>query len=216
LSGRLVGLGIILIVIGGLLFYYFVLSEATELVLPTTWGPRDWIYESFPVPAGKYVYRWAVLPNVSMVSVEYNVTFGHAIDFLSLDEEDFLRWLNGASAINPFPSGNGVAEASISFSVPHGGTWFFIWNNVSPSELMEVSANVTWTGQVVEYTEVAKPRSLDEQVCGAIGVIVLIVGLIVVVFGLAGLFSTYRFNRSARLREQSLLQALCCIYDFFP
>jgi hypothetical protein len=201
LSGRLVGLGIILIVIGGLLFYYFVLSETTELVPLTTWGPRDWIYESFTVPASEYVYRWAVLPNISMVSVEYNVTFGDAIDFLSLDEVDFLSWLNGASVSNPFPGGDGVAEASISFSVPHGGTWFFIWNNVGPSELMEVSANVTWTGQVVEYTEIAKPKSLGEQVCGVIGVLILIVGLIVVVFGLTGLFSTYRSNRSARLRE---------------
>ena len=74
---------------------------------------------------------------------------------------------------------------------------------MSPSEFLEVSANVTWTGHVIEYTEVVKPRSLDEGMCGGIAGIVLIVGIIVVGFGLAEFFTTYRSNRSTGLREQS-------------
>lgn len=72
---------------------------------------------------------------------------------------------------------------------------------MSPSEFLEVSANITWTGHVIEYTEVVKPRSLDDQMCGGIGGIVLIVGIIVICFGLAEFFTTYRSNRSTGLRE---------------
>ena len=176
------------------------LAENTELVPLTTWGPRDWINESFIVPADEYVYRWAVLPNVSMVTVGLNLAMADAVDFWFLDEEDFLIWQNGVNVSNPFLGGEGVAEAEFHFSIPHGGAWFFVWDNLSPSETMEVSANVTWTGYVIEYTEVAKPSSLDEQFYGAIGALALIVGVIVVGFGLAGLFTAYRSNRSAGLR----------------
>lgn len=103
---------------------------------------------------------------------------------------------------NPFPGGEGIAEAEINFSIPHGGTWFFVWNNVSPSESKEVSANVTWTGHVIEYTEVTRNRSSDEQVYGLIGSIILIAGIIIVSFGLAELFTTYKSNRNARAHKK--------------
>ena len=207
--GKIAGYGIILIVIGGLLFYNFKLTENIQVVPIVVSGPRDWIYENFTVPAGENIIRGGIFPNVSMVTVEFDVTSGDAIDFLFLDQQGFFSWQNGSSVSNPFPWGEGVAEANISFSIPHGGGWAFVWNNVNSSEPKEVSANVTWTGEVIEYREVIKSRSFGEQMLGAIGELAMIVGTWFVVFGVIVLFVTYRSNRRTGLREKSSLPALC-------
>ena len=208
-GGKLVGLGIILIVIGGLLFYKFKLTKNIQVVPIVFSSPRDWIYENFTVPTGGYILRGAILPNVSIVTVEFDVTSGDTIDFLFLDQQDFLSWQNGSS-VNPFPTSESVAEAKMNFSIPHGGGWTFVWNNVNSSEPKEVSANVTWTGEVIEYREVIKSWSWGEQMLWGIGGIVMIVGMIVVVFGLAVLFITYRSNRSTGLREYGKFRRDTC------
>ena len=206
-GGKIVGYGIILIVIGGLLFYNFKLAENIQVVPILISGPRDWIIENFTVPAGENIIRGAIFPNVSIVTVEFNLTSGDAIDFLFLDQQGYLSWLNGSSVSNPFPWGEGVTEANISFSIPHGGAWAFVWNNVNSSEPKEVSAKITWTGEVIEYREVTKSRSFGEQMLWAIGEIVMIVGIWFLGFGLIVLFVTYRSNRRTGLREQSSLHA---------
>lgn len=200
-SGKLAGYGIILIMIGGLLFCTYKLTENIQVVPIFISGPRDWLYENFTVPAGGYIIRGAIFPNVSIVTVEFNLTSGDVIDFLFLDQQGFLSWQNGSSVSNPFPWGEGVAEANISFSIPHGGGWGFIWDNVNYSEPKEVSANVTWTGEVIEYEEITKSKSLDQQMLWTIGEIVMIVGIWLVVFGLTVLFLTNRSNRNMGLRE---------------
>ena len=200
-GGKLAGCGVILIVIGGLLFYNFKLTKNIQVVPIFISGPRDWIYENFTVSAGENIIRGAILPNDSIITVEFNLTSGDTIDFLLLDQQDFLSWQNDSSVSNPFPGGEGVAEAKINFSIPDGGGWTFIWNNVNSSEPKEVSANITWTGEVIEYREVTKSRSSGEQSLWVIGEIVMIVGIWLVVFGLTVLFLTYRSNRSTGLRE---------------
>ena len=213
-GGKIAGYGIILIVIGGLLFYNFKLAENIQVVPIFISGPRDWIYENFTVPAGENIIRGAIFPNVSTVTVEFNLTSDDSIDFLFLDQQGFLSWQNGSSVSNPFPWGEGVAEANISFSIPHGGGWAFVWDNVNYSEPKEVSANVTWTGEVIDYREVTKSRSFGEQMLWATGEIVMIVGIWFAVFGLIVLFVTYRSNRRTGVREQSSLQPLCLRKDF--
>ena len=191
----IISLGIIFVLIGGLLVTSFKLTDFTIEVPVIISGYKDWIYESFTVLAGEHVYRDRLLPNDSMVTVEYNITLGGGISILIVDEEDYLRWLDGEEVHSPFPGGEGAVKASILFWLPHEGRWFFVWNNDSPFGVSEVSANVTWTGNVVEYREVTTSRPVQEQYLALIGSLFLIIGIVIVVFGLVGLFRTTKVKK---------------------
>lgn len=194
MSGRFVGLGIIVlgiifVVSGGILVFISGLNVSyIDYEYSEVSGPKDWIDESFTVPAGEYVYRDRILPDVSMVTVEFNITLGGAIDIWVLDEQDYLRFQDGEKVSNSFPGGEGVGKAIIHFRLPHGGRWFFVWNNISPSGIKGISAIVSWTGTVIDSVEVTKYEPMFDQDFSSVGSYILVIGIVVILFGIVYLF----------------------------
>lgn len=201
LYAKLAGLAITLVVIGALLL------SASMLTVPYTHyevfevsGPKDWIDEVFTVPAGEHVCRERILPDDTVVTVEFNASSG-GIDILVLNETNYVRWQNGEPVSNPFPyaGGDGVASANILFWRPQGEDIFFVWKNPNPLGPTEVSAIVSWTGSVTENREVALYKPMSEykpmlkQDFSYLGLFILAVGIILVVFGV---FRLYRNRKS--------------------
>ena len=123
-----------------------------------------------------------------MVTVDFSVTSGSVIDVLVVDEVDYLKWIDGEDVHSPFPGGDGVGKASILFSLPHGGDWFFVWKNSNAFGVSGVSANVTWTGSVIEYIEVETNRPESEDYLALFGSFSLISGIVIIILSIGSLF----------------------------
>ena len=187
MKGKIVGLGVFIIVVGVAL-----LASSLIIVPFTTTEPIEvekssyWLNESFSVSAGTHEDRFASISSGTKLGIHFEVTSGGNldVDFCVADDTNYWKWRAGEIA-EVYLSRSRATSLDINWTVPDSDTWHFVWDNsFSWITTKGVTAQITRYWTETEYRDVTDYRPLIESQYAYVGIIILLVGVAVTVYGL--------------------------------
>lgn len=186
MKGKIVGLGVFVIVVG------VALVASSLIIVPfTTTKPfeveksSNWLNESFSVPPG-HEARSGSISSGTQLGIHFEVTSGGNldVDFFVADDTNYWKWRAGETA-SVYLSRTRITTLDVNWTVPESDTWYFVWDNsFSIITSKGVTAQITRYWTEIENREVTDYRPLIESQYAYVGIIILLVGVAVTVYGL--------------------------------
>ena len=186
---EIVGIGTFLAIVG------VVLIASSLIIVPFTSSQlvqvphsEDVFNKTISVSPGHYTQS-ATLTEGRSIHIDFEVTSGGNldIDFFVADEVNYYKWKSGEVA-SVYLSRSRITSLETDWTVPYSDKWHFVYDNsFSWITSKTISTHISEHWVTSEYQDVTENRTLIPSAFSYLGILLTIVGVSIIIVGLASL-----------------------------